>query len=357
MEEKFDSTGFKFVVKFIGQFVLLYFMTSFLSGFVFGKIYEEREYVFEVDQENLATVRSPEVFLDKKLPPIILGFVGDIMLDRGVEDVTLSNGGGDFKFVFKRVEKELNNIDLLFGNLEGPISDKGSDLGALYSFRMNPNAVEGLLYAGFDVLSMANNHVGDWGEEAIGDSVSRLKNSGIETVGAGFSQEEAYQPVIVGVGGLKVAFLSFTESAGIYRGSNIALTTEAKVRESVASLKEANLADFIVVSFHFGDEYEKESNERQKKLSYAAVDSGADLVVGSHPHVTQDMEKYKEGYIFYSLGNFVFDQYFSDETMRGWLLKVFVESDGEVSQLEVCDVFINSLFQPVILPCHPVFNF
>jgi len=81
------------------------------------------------------------------------------------------------------------------------------------------------------------------------------------------------------------------------------------------------------------------------------------LVVGSHPHVTQGMEKYKEGFIFYSLGNFVFDQYFSDETMRGWLLKVSVESDGEVSNLELCDAFINSLFQPAILPCKSVLNF
>lgn len=357
MDGEFDSMGFKFVVKFIGQFILLYFVTLFLSDFVFGQIYEDREYVSGVDQENLALVASQEVLLAKKSSSVVLGFVGDIMLDREVEDVVLSIGKGDFKFVFDRAEEKLNKLDLLSGNLEGPISDKGRDLGSLYSFRMNPEASSGLIYAGFDVLSMANNHAGDWGEDAIIDSISRLKDSGIETVGAGFSEEEAYQPTIVEVGELKIALLSFTESTGIYRGSNVALATEAKVRENVASLKEVHPADFIVVYFHFGDEYQKEPNERQKKLSRMAVDAGARLVVGSHPHVTQGMEKYKEGFIFYSLGNFVFDQYFSNETMRGGLLKVFVESDGEVSNLELCDVFINNLFQPMVLPCHPVLNF
>lgn len=352
MDERFDSKGFKFVVKFIGQFVLLYFITSFLSGFIFGRIYEERAYVLGNDQNNLAAVASPEVLPANKPQAIVLGFVGDIMLDRGVEDVVSSSGGGDFKFVFDRVAKDLNDLDLLAGNLEGPISDKGRDLGSLYSFRMNPDAVPGLLYAGFDVLSMSNNHMGDWGEEAIGDSVSRLKNSGIKTVGAGFSQEEAYRPIIVELGGLKVAFLSFTESTGIYRGANVALATEEKVKESITSLKGTGLADLIVVYFHFGNEYQKEPNERQKKLAHVAVDAGARLVIGSHPHVTQGMEKYQEGFIFYSLGNFVFDQYFSDETMLGWLLKVFVKSDGEVSNIELCDVFIDSLFQPIILTCH-----
>ena len=355
--ERFDSAGFKFVVKFFGQFVLLYFMTSFLSGFIFGKIYEDKNYISGASQENLATVINSEILAVKKPPPIVLGFVGDIMLDRGVEDVILSIGVGDFKFIFNRAEKELSDINLLSGNLEGPVSDKGRDLGSLFSFRMNPDATEGLLYAGFDVLSIANNHVGDWGVDAIVDSVNRLKSSGIETVGAGLSQGDAYRPVIVKVEGIKVAFLSFTESAGIYRGLNVALATEERVRENVSSIKNANLADFIVVYFHFGDEYEKAPNERQKKLAHTAVDSGAHLVVGSHPHVTQSIEKYKESYIFYSLGNFVFDQYFSDETMLGWLLKVFIEKDGEVSNLELCDVSINSLFQPVILLCHSVFNF
>src|SRR3989344_4049560 len=130
MEWKFDSTGFKFVVKFIGQLVLLYFLTSFLSNFVFSNIYENR-------RENLAAVISQEILPDKKQQTVVLGFVGDIMLDRGVEDVVLSKGGGDFKFVFNRAEEELNSIDLLIGNLEGPISSRGKNVGSAYSFRMD----------------------------------------------------------------------------------------------------------------------------------------------------------------------------------------------------------------------------
>src|SRR3989344_2626200 len=134
MEWKFDSTGFKFVVKFIGQLVLLYFLTAFFSSFIFSNIYENREYILENGRENLATVINQDVLLDKKQQTVVLGFVGDIMLDRGVEDVVLSNGGGGFKFVFNRAAEELNRVDLLIGNLEGPISSRGKNVGSAYSF-------------------------------------------------------------------------------------------------------------------------------------------------------------------------------------------------------------------------------
>ncbi|OHA91090.1 MAG: hypothetical protein A2665_01330 [Candidatus Zambryskibacteria bacterium RIFCSPHIGHO2_01_FULL_46_30] len=356
MEVEFDRTGFKFVVRFAAQFTLIYFLVSFSSNLFFDNIYGDHGYALEVGKENLASVISHETSSADN-PAITLGFVGDIMLDRGVWQVVSINGRGDFKFIFERSQEELNNLDLLFGNLEGPVSDKGRDLGALYSFRMNPDVIDALLYAGFSVLSLANNHAGDWGEEALRDSINRLGRAGISHVGAGLSAEEAYKPLVFDVDGFKVAILAFTESTGIYEGGNIALAREEKVRESIQSAQNTDIADFIVAYFHFGDEYQREPNERQRKLSYAAVDSGADLVIGSHSHVTQSAEKYKDSLIVYSLGNFVFDQYFSDETMRGWLLKVFIGSDGEVVGMKLCDVFINPLFQPVVLSCNPAVDF
>ncbi|KKT13410.1 MAG: Poly-gamma-glutamate biosynthesis protein, partial [Parcubacteria group bacterium GW2011_GWC1_43_30] len=184
MEWTFDRVGFKFVVKFVGQFVLFYFLTSFLSNFVFSNIYEDREYVSENVHENLAVVINQDILPDKKQQTVVLGFVGDIMLDRGVEDVVLSNGGGDFKFVFNRAEEELNNVDLLIGNLEGPISSRGKNVGSAYSFRMDTRVVGGLKFAGFDALSVANNHSGDWGKEAFSDTLSILREANIIPVGA-----------------------------------------------------------------------------------------------------------------------------------------------------------------------------
>ena len=346
MEWKFDSTGFKFIVKFIGQLVLLYFLTAFFSSFIFSNIYENREYVSKNRRENLAAVISQEILPDKtkKQRGIVLGFVGDIMLDRGVEDVVLSNCRGDFKFVFNHAKEELNSVDLLIGNLEGPISSRGKNVGSAYSFRMDTRVVSGLKFAGFDALSVANNHSGDWGKEAFSDTLLILREANIIPVGATTS------PEIFEVKGLRLGLLAFSDFPGL----GIRADDEV-VEKSVSEARGA--ADFVVAYFHFGDEYQKEPSLRQIKLAKIAIDAGARLVVGSHPHVTQGMEKYKEGFIFYSLGNFVFDQYFSDETMRGWLLKVSVESNGEVSDLELCDVFINSLFQPVILPCKSVLNF
>lgn len=341
MKSSFDKEGFKFTVEFISWVFLLYVLVSFSSDLVFGNM---------DFGEAQASIISSEISAEGKVSLITLGFVGDIMLDRGVESAVSSHGGNDFKFIFKRVETELNNLDFLFGNLEGPVSDKGVEQGALYSFRMRPPAIEGLLYAGFDILSLSNNHTGDWGEIALKDTIGRLKTAGIAVVGAGSSAEEAYAPVIIDIKGVKTAYLSFTESAGIYKGESVALATDAKVKESVEWLKRSDQADFIVVHFHFGDEYQDKPNERQNKLSRLAVDSGADLVVGSHPHVTQTVEKYKDGIIVYSLGNFVFDQYFSDETMRGWLLKTHLKN-GKISLVEFCDVSINLLFQPVIIAC------
>jgi len=298
MEWKFDSTGFKFIVKFIGQLVLLYFLTAFFSSFIFSNIYENREYVSKNRRENLAAVISQEILPDKtkKQRGIVLGFVGDIMLDRGVEDVVLSNGGGDFKFVFNHAKEELNSVDLLIGNLEGPISSRGKNVGSAYSFRMDARVIGGLKFAGFDAMSVANNHSGDWGKEAFSDTLLILREANIIPVGATTS------PEIFEVKGLRLGLLAFSDFPGL----GIRADDEV-VEKSVSEARGA--ADFVVAYFHFGDEYAPPT-DFQKRISHLAVDSGADLVIGHHPHVIQPSEYYKEKYIIYSLGNFVFSTTF-----------------------------------------------
>lgn len=350
MRSNFDKTGLKFTIKFISGIFLLYFFVSFSSQTIFDFLLSGQSQISGAGDENLALVIVPEIQEEPGPKPIVLGFVGDIMLDRGVNKIVSSYKGGDFDTVFNQSRMELSSLDLLFGNLEGPVSDKGRDLGGLYSFRMDPAVVDSLANASFDVLSFSNNHSGDWGEEALDDTVRRLRNAGIEVVGAGLSAEEAYAPIIVSVRNTEVGLLSFTESAGMYRGPKVALANEARIRSGVESLKENGNVDFIVVHFHFGDEYQSKPNDQQRKLARLAIDSGADLVVGTHPHVTQTVERYNGGLIAYSLGNFVFDQHFSEETMRGWLLKTYL-SDGKLSEVEICDTRLNSLFQPVIFPC------
>jgi poly-gamma-glutamate synthesis protein (capsule biosynthesis protein) len=261
-------------------------------------------------------------------------FVGDIMLDRGVEASAKKYLGGDFSRFFASTTF-LSSGDILFGNLEGPVSDKGKDIGNLYSFRMSPpDVIPVLKNAGFDVVSFANNHVGDWGMPAFLDTMARLKGAGIAFAGAGVSKAQAEQPVIIEQKGMKVGFLAFSDVGPKWIAATkslpgILLASDPRLKEIVAHA--AKQVDLLVVSFHFGDEYKTEANARQKKLAHEAIDAGARLVIGHHPHVVEGMEEYKNSVIAYSLGNFIFDQYFSKETMRGLALKVKVDADGDIT--------------------------
>lgn len=260
--------------------------------------------------------------------------------------------------LFLKIAKELQEADILFGNLEGPISDKGQKVGSIYSFRMNPKAIDGLLFAGFDVLSVANNHMFDYGRKAMEDTFSRLRESGISYAGAGINETEAYSPIIMEVNGstgstqAKIAFLAFTNlGAPSWKAtadkSGMALFSKDKLESAIKDAK--NKADLVVVSFHFGDEYKNSPTQEQEMMARLAIDSGADLVVGHHPHVVEPLEEYKGKYIAYSLGNFIFDQNFSEDTMQGLMLKVVV-GNKRIKEVTPVEFKINQYFQPEIAP-------
>ncbi|MEF8846884.1 MAG: CapA family protein [Candidatus Paceibacterota bacterium] len=275
-------------------------------------------------------------------------FTGDIMLDRGVEKV-VKKYGEDYEFPFLKIKDYLQNADILFGNLESVISDEGYQIKPTYPFRAEPRAKYGLGKAGFDVVSCANNHSLDYGAEALRDSIDNLKQVEISCVGAGV-KEEACAPVVKKKNDLKVAYLAYTYLApeGWVVSENktgIAWLNEKNLKQGVNEAEQK--ADLVVVSFHFGKEYEKKPNSHQKSYSHLAIDSGADLVIGHHPHVVQTVEQYKDGWIAYSLGNFVFDQNFSKETMKGLILEVEVK-DKKIKRVTPRRVTINDYFQPVL---------
>jgi len=289
---------------------------------------------------------------------ITMIFVGDIMLDRGVKNMVDKHGDGDFRFPFLKIADYLNEADIVFGNLESVISDKGAKVGSIYSFRAEPEAIDGLVSAGFNIVSVANNHVFDYGRLAMEDNFLRLREAGIAYVGGGFSEEEAYSPVIKEIENgsasspqTKIAFLAYTNLGSphwVAKGENSGIAWLEKERME-KDIKEAkNLADLIIVSFHYGDEYQLKPNQFQISVSQAAIDAGANLVIGHHPHVVQPVEKYNKGHIAYSLGNFIFDQDFSKETMRGLMLKVIVQ-EGEIKDVIPVETKINQYYQPEIV--------
>lgn len=247
---------------------------------------------------------------------LTLMFVGDIMLSRGVGNKMRKQD--NYKYPFLKIADYLQKADLLFGNLEGPLSDKGADRGKKYSFRADPKAIEGLQHAGFDILSIANNHILDWGQEAKQDTILRLKNNNILPVG--FDEK----PVLE-VENTKISFSAYTYP----------LPSKIELPE----------ADIKIISMHTGTEYQKHSNPDQQKFARMAIDAGADLVIGHHPHVTQEIEEYKNKFIFYSLGNFVFDQQFSEDVKNGWIAQIIIKNKKIISA-EPINIYINSSFQP-----------
>ncbi len=280
---------------------------------------------------------------------VTLTFGGDIMLDRGVKNSVRKNFNNDYSKLFEKPDlvKLLQKSDIVFANLEGTASDRGTDLGNLYSFRMDPAVIPTLKGAGINVLSVANNHVGDWGRLAYMDTLSRLKENEILYTGGGNDKTEARTPTIIEKYGMKIGFIGFSDKGPDYMEAKddkvgILLANDPDFDEIIKNATKQ--VDYLIVSFHFGEEYQTKHNTRQEYLAHKAIDDGAKIVIGAHPHVPQDTEIYKNSYIAYSLGNFIFDQSWSKETMQGMLLEMKLFKDGSMTAKKDTTQ-LNSAFQ------------
>ncbi|MDQ3244954.1 MAG: CapA family protein [bacterium] len=287
---------------------------------------------------NLPDISEPDF--------ITMHFLGDIMLDRGVRNSVNKNFNGDYSELFTKLDL-LKDSDIVFANLEGTASDKGKSIGNLYSFRMDPSVVPALKGAGINILSVANNHVGDWGLPAYIDTLERLKENEILYTGGG-TLAKAEQPTIIEKYGMKIGFLGFTDVGPNYMKVEedrigILLASNPKFEQIIKNA--SSQVDYLVVSFHWGVEYKKIHNARQEELAHKAIDNGAKIIVGHHPHVIQDTEVYKNGFIAYSLGNFIFDQKFSTDTMQGMMLELKLGRLGNLS-VKKNTIKLNSVFQP-----------
>lgn len=274
-------------------------------------------------------------------------FVGDMMLTRGVGTSVKNNFDGDFNRLFDNLSL-LKDADILFGNLEGPVSLVGNNVGSKYSFRMDPSALLAIENAGFDIVSFANNHVGDWNVSAFEDTLTRLENSSIEMTGAGTNKEDAETPTIIEKNGVKFGFLGFSDVGPAWMEAKeskagILLANDPRLPEIIQNAKSES--DVLIISIHWGDEYKTVHNTRQEALAHKIIDNGADIIVGHHPHVAQDIETYNGKPIIYSLGNFIFDQYFSKNTMQGMMYKITFKGK-EIISTEDRIVTLNKKYQP-----------
>ncbi len=286
---------------------------------------------------------SSKIEIQKQLEtkPVSIIFVGDIMLSRNV-DAKIKKYK-DYNYPYKNVKDYLKTGDLVFGNLETALTPGKAIQTNQMTFRADPENAKVLKENGFDILSLANNHTPNFGEKGLKDTIGYLEKAEIKYVGAG-NDSLAKAPATSTLNGLKFAFLAYnspdvvpsTYQAGATRyGTNF--IDIAKMQEAVKKAKINN--DFVIVSMHAGVEYKNTPNQYQTTFAHSAIDAGADLVVGHHPHVIQTVEKYKGKYIIYSLGNFIFDQMWSQNTREGIIAKITFDKT---------DV-INTEFKPVII--------
>ncbi len=237
--------------------------------------------------------------------------VGDIMLG-GSGTPEFQRFGYDYPF--DKTRALLKQSHIVFGNLEGPLTHADhAPVAKKYLYRSPPEKVApALLNAGFSVVSLANNHAMDQGVEGLKHTLEALDLVGIKHTGAGMNLAEARKPALLESRGARVAFLAYTltfpeEFWATADRPGSPFGHEAQVRADIAAAK--SQADIVLVSFHWGQEGKTELRDYQRSLGRAAIDAGAAAVIGHHPHVLQGVERYKNGVILYSLGNFAFGTY------------------------------------------------
>jgi len=269
----------------------------------------------------------------RDMPVVELFAAGDIMLDRSVGEAAWRNG---MSWILADFRPDISSADIAFANLESPISEKAAKLEKPISFRAPAGAGELLAEAGFDVVSLANNHAVDCGRDGLTETMDFLRKSRIRWCGAGKDRNSAEKASVLRSRGLRVAFVAFCEfPEGSKKRDSVPTIALAELGTVGRCIREAReRADVVIASFHWGEEYSRGPSEFQRALAREAVEAGASLILGHHPHVIQGLETLPRGktggrpaLIAWSLGNFVFDQD-GPRTSSGMALRIRLGKDG-----------------------------
>ncbi len=273
------------------------------------------------------SVQSAQIFSGNHIRTIIA--TGDVIPARSVNFQVVQRK--DFKWPYLKIADVLKNADITFINLETPLILNCPITQEGMIFCGDSRNVEGLVYAGVDIASFANNHIANYGLEAIKETKELLNANGILVTGINGAE-------VIDVRGIKFAFLGFND-IGVP-------VSEEKIKNEIADARKK--ADVLVVTFHWGTEYRDQPDERQKILAHSAVDAGADLIIGNHPHWIQPTEIYKDKLITYAHGNLVFDQEWSLKTKLGVVGK-YTFYDMKLINTEYFPVLIENYGQPHFL--------
>ena len=277
---------------------------------------------------------------------------GDVNLGRNLGKILLK---GDTLYPFRKIADTLAAYDLVFANLESPLSDQNGeteDPRNNYVFTGPPSGAWSLRQGGVTVVATSNNHAMDYGWRAQRETLENLDSAGVIHAGSGRTAGEAYAPARMSVNGVTIAFFGCTAIMNIRPNgwdTLVAYSDTARLFPEIRKLRDS--VDFIVLSYHGGDEYTDRSTVRTVAFTRAAARTGVDLVLGHHPHVPHGIVRESGSVIAHSLGNFVFQQPSRFWTRHGFALAVRLVKDGAGRRIEdVRCLPVRCGYQPEILP-------
>lgn len=254
---------------------------------------------------------------------------GDVIPARYVNFQTVKKN--NFRWPFEKTADFLKSGDITFINFETPLIKNRPLTGEGMVFCGDPRNVEGLIFAGVDVANLANNHMGDYSALGINSTVGLLESAGILVTGIS-------GPAFKNIKGLGFSFLGYDDVS-----SKI---DEEKIKAEIELARKNS--DIVIIAFHWGSEYVSQPSKRQRDLAHLVIDSGADLVIGNHPHWIEPVEIYKDKVITYAHGNFIFDQMWSQKTREGVVGK-YTFYDKKLIDAEFLPVLIEDYAQPNFL--------
>ncbi|MCX6722041.1 MAG: CapA family protein [Candidatus Staskawiczbacteria bacterium] len=255
---------------------------------------------------------------------IQLLFVGDLMFDRGIRYYAKENNGNDF--IFDKISSTLLANDIVVANLEGPITDnKSVSSGTVpgstdnYFFTFDPSLAKTLFSENIRIVNLGNNHILNFGQNGAYSTEKYLNDAKVKYFGA----PNGSKSISTEIGGIKITFVSYNEFSNLPEGTEQKSTMDEIQKATLRRAQGEN--DIIIVFSHWGTEYSLAPSDNLKNTAHSFIDAGADLVIGSHQHVVEPMEVYNNKRIYYSLGNFIFDQYFNENVRNGLGVQVVID--------------------------------
>jgi poly-gamma-glutamate capsule biosynthesis protein CapA/YwtB (metallophosphatase superfamily) len=308
---------------------LIIFILAALAGSVFllkeiyMKILKPTSAKTQIDDTRKQNINTQNIasLPEKNEKPVKFLFLGDLMFDRHIRDTSAKKGND---FIFEKVKNLLADDDLAIANLEGPITGSNSlSIGTLPGekhhliFTFEKSLAKTLFESNIKLVNIGNNHILNFGQDGLAETKANLSSANINYFGDNITY-------IANVNNYKVGFVNYNQFASGSRERTL---------ENIGNLKKQ--ADLVIVYTHWGTEYKPDAADNIKNLGHSFIDSGADLVIGSHPHVIEPVENYNGHRIYYSLGNFIFDQYFSPETKKGLAIEVTITPDKKMEYKDI----------------------